>query len=190
MKFTLTYSGELKANGRPNHKHKIRQQFHLQLKNLWGQIPLSDHHHWFNPSKKKTQINLNRKVGDFRFVPLVSTDIYLFCELDIFLLRPGPPGSIITSGGDVDNRLKTLFDALRIPHNEGELPKVKHPSEDEDPFFCLLEDDALISSISVITDQLLFDSENPSDVRLNITVTTRPTRVMIGNRLVGNFALT
>jgi len=53
------------------------------------------------------------------------------------------------------NRLKTLFDAMRIPE-AGERYADRTPSEDEKPFFfCLLEDDKLLNKVSVETDDLL-----------------------------------
>src|SRR6266566_5675063 len=103
MRFTLIYSGELRANGRPGHKHELRRAFHSQLRTLWQQVPLSEHQHWYNPTGKSTSIDLNRKVGPFRFVPLVSPAIHLICELHISMLKPEPPGAVVTQGGDIDN---------------------------------------------------------------------------------------
>jgi hypothetical protein len=54
------------------------------------------------------------------------------------------------------------------------------PDADEDPFFCLLEDDSLISQASVETDTLLQptgDIWNRNDSRLVITVRLTPYRV-------------
>jgi len=150
---------------------------------------LVDKRKWFDGSNEKTSIDLNRKVGSFRFIPLVSPDLHLICELQIFMLRPEPPGAIITQGGDIDNRLKTLFDALRCPHNEAELPTGISPEADEDPFFCLLEDDLLITSVSVKTDRLLAPSQSTAEVHLDIQVETQLTRMMVGNRVVGGFSL-
>jgi len=189
MRFTLTYTGELKANARPQHKHDLRREFHKQLRVLWQQPPLAAHNHWFTPGLRKTPIDLNRRVPPYRFVPLVSPSIFLVCELRIFLLRPEPPGAIITQGGDIDNRLKTLFDALRVPKDKGELPSQAAPAPDEDPFFCLLEDDALIIGVSVETDRLLADSQSATWAHLDIQVITRATEVIQGNRLVGNLGL-
>ncbi len=105
------------------------------------------------------------------------------------MLRPEPSGTIITQAGDIDNRLKTLFDALRIPQNEGELPKESAPDISEDPFFCLLEDDMLITSVSVKTDRLLTPVKNQAEVQLVIQVKTQLTRMLVGNRVVGGFNL-
>ena len=136
------------------------------------------HKYWYENVQETVRTNLNRVVGPFRFVPLVSPSLNLICELHIFMLRPESPGALITQGGDIDNRLKTLFDALRMPKKESELPKDAVVAPDEDPFFCLLEDDNLITGVSVKTDRLLFSSENDSQVHLDILVETRPTKMM------------
>lgn len=111
----------------------------------------------------------------YNFVPLVTEELNLRCDLSILMLRHGAPGSLIQSG-DIDNRLKTLFDALRMPSpNEGYSDR--NPTSDETPFFCLLEDDSMLTKVSVETDQLLENiSErfDQNDVRLVITVQIRP----------------
>ncbi len=57
-------------------------------------------------------------------------------------------------GGDLDARIKTVFDALRLPDSLDEAGGIG-PQQDEEPFFCLLQDDKLISEIKVNTDELL-----------------------------------
>ncbi|NTU74387.1 hypothetical protein HGB07_09740, partial [Candidatus Roizmanbacteria bacterium] len=149
----------------------------------------------YDGSNPKTTVNLNRNIGNFRFVPLISQDLHLICELNIVMLRPEPPGLLITQGGDIDNRLKTLFDALRVPKNIGELPKEAAVAPDEEPFYCLLEDDNLITSISVRTDRLLTSSGNDSEVHLDIQVETRSTKMFTtsskytGERMTGGYIL-
>ena len=167
MEFTLVYQGKLKANGEIKEKQCLRRIFHRQLKQLWEtNIFKSVGNRYFlddNPPKGNTSII--QKVGKFRFAPLVTQRLHLYAELSIIMLRPEPAGAIITQGGDIDNRLKTLFDSLRMPKNEGEIPKNDSPEEkDENPFFCLLEDDKLVTKLSVDTDQLLEPLES-TDVR-------------------------
>jgi hypothetical protein len=84
------------------------------------------------------------------------------------------PGTIVTNGGDIDNRIKVLFDALCIPMGKHELGGAM-PQDGEDPFYVLLEDDRLITRIGVTTDQLLIPvslSGNVNDVVLVLTVKT------------------
>jgi hypothetical protein len=121
------------------------------------------------------------------FVPLVGKRGGFTCALEILFLRRGNPGDLIYSGGDIDNRLKVLMDGLVMPSALQDLGGL--PIEpDEDPFFVLLEDDNLITSISVTTDRLLTPkAENGRlhDVSLVIHVTIlNPGAIFAGHRLV------
>ena len=124
MKLILHYRGDLFANGKPTHKHDLRRIFHSQLKTLWGQRPLVDD----TKSLLKTRVNegdysLLRPLPPFDFVPLISAEMNVVCEISILLMRPEPPGNLITSGGDMDNRLKTLFDAMTMPRHANAYPQ-------------------------------------------------------------------
>jgi hypothetical protein len=57
--------------------------------------------------------------------------------------------------GDLDNRVKTLVDGLRMPEQCSELPKDIVSSPDEDPFFVLMDDDRVIYEFRVTTDQAI-----------------------------------
>jgi hypothetical protein len=74
----------------------------------------------------------------------------------------------LVNNGDIDNKLKGLFDALRYPHNSDELPNDFCPAEDERPLFCLLEDDGLIRKISVSVERLLYPEEESDKVDLTL----------------------
>lgn len=177
MEFTLVYRGLLKANGRAADKHTIRREFHPQLSCLFNQEPLvSIRERIIDPSSLEQGINIVQDIGPFRFAPLISERLYLIGELSITLFRPEPPGSILIQGGDIDNRLKTLLDALKMPKPISALPSQVAPQEDENPFFCLLEDDALITSVSVSTERLLEVDVDPSDALVLIKTRVRRTR--------------
>jgi hypothetical protein len=64
---------------------------------------------------------------------------------------------VFSGSGDLDGRVKTLIDGLRLPQQLAEVPG--GPLEDEDPFFVLLEDDRLIYDFAVTTDRLLVPPE-------------------------------
>jgi len=172
MELTLYYAGPLKANADAKTKHELRQHFHRQLKLLWEQEPLSSVRDLLqvDPTGKKTSVIIRR--NKYNFAPLIGTILRTYAEVQIALLRPGPPGSILASGGDIDNRLKTLFDSLKVPEANA-LPADALPQSEEDPFFCLLEDDKLIQAVSVSTDQLLEPSLGPIDVVILLHVKTR-----------------
>jgi hypothetical protein len=59
----------------------------------------------------------------------------------------------VVRGGDLDNRLKTLLDALRMPLAAKEVPGPQWGVDDPSPY-CLLEDDSLVSRISIDTKRL------------------------------------
>jgi hypothetical protein len=107
--------------------------------------------------------------------PLVSEKISLVCSLNILFLRRDFPGGVITSAGDIDNRIKTVIDALRRPRYAHELVGNERPADGEDPFFCLMEDDSQVDRFTVETDQLLGTSEAGDQIaHLIITVDVRP----------------
>jgi hypothetical protein len=138
MKLVLHYRGKLNAKGKPNHKHMLRRHFHHQLATLWKQEPLIGQPNLLKERTKKGNYSLLRPLGAFIFVPLISNEMNVIAELNITMLRPESPGNLITHGGDVDNRLKTLFDALTMPQHENAIPKGVTPDGDEIPFYFLL----------------------------------------------------
>ena len=215
MRFRLTYSGELRPSGRepdaqqPDplalHKHKLRQAFHVQLKQLWATNKFLREHeldprairaarpvgddrtYWSSGGRRAPMSEIvadQYKEFGYRFLPLVREDISLLCSLKILFLRRDIPGSVI-SAGDIDNRIKTIIDGLRRPRNGKEVLGNEVPKEGEDPFFVLLEDDKLVTHLEVETDTLLdpptggnFDHRL---VHLVITVELRPYNVTLFN---------
>jgi len=122
----------------------------------------------------------------YKFVPLVSKHLDLTCGLEVLLLqRDGAsPLRRAKEGTDIDNRLKTLFDALQIPQCCSDIPSGVAKEPDEDPyFFCLLEDDRLVTEVAVVTDRWLAPYTPPAGpgashpenfVHAVITVRVRP----------------
>lgn len=183
MRVVLHYRGPLKANAGPAHKHELRRHFHLQLQQLWSQKPLAELTGALGPLRDPALYHFVRPMAPFTFAPLITEEVNAVAELHITLLRPEPPGGLITQGGDMDNRLKTLFDALSMPPQVNALPPDATPGPDESPYFCLLESDALIVSIAVKTEQLLEPNLDQSIVDATIAVETRVTRHTLGNGL-------
>lgn len=179
MKFTLHYSGPLRSNGRPDHKHDLRRAFHIQLAELWKQEPLSGVTGVLRPRespdrKSWEKVCTIQSRGPFTFAPLVASELRFVAGVEIIMLRPSPPGRLLAQGGDIDNRLKTLFDAMSVPQVDG-LPRDAQPAADETPFYCVLEDDGLITSVAVQTEQLLTPQQDPAHVELVIRVDVTPT---------------
>jgi hypothetical protein len=178
------------------HKQSIRRDFHRQLKYLWNtnrflserredskrkgadHRPVSDGGaYWGGEDYEKIPLSeaVARKYEEngYRFVPLVREEWSLVCSLRILFLRRDAPGSVI-SAGDLDNRIKTLIDTLRRPLSANELKGNETPGEGEDPFYCLLEDDKLVSHLEVETDTILDPPKNdrPEERRRAQTVIT------------------
>jgi hypothetical protein len=175
MEFRLVYDGPLPSasnNSRKKVKHRIRTAIHEQLDLLAiiRQSVANRHGVKIAPFQ----------LGEFEFWPLVRKEHAVFCHLDILFLRSGEPGSVII-GGDLDNRLKILFDALRMPHNLNELPDNLSETTENRSYRCLLEDDVLITGHSVTSDRLLLPSSNQADVRLIIQVHIEPMVKTEGN---------
>ena len=184
MRFVLTYSGALAPNGSPKEKHRIRKALLPQLKRQWDIDPAL-HNIAHSGSRDKPghgtrlhDIARRFTIAGFHYVPLVSKEFNLVCHLQVSLLRKEEPGNVLQTGGDIDNRLKTLFDSLSMPVHGNQIQGLT-PAAGDDPFYCLLEDDSLVSGVEIITERLLEPLANPQDVRLTITAIVRPKKVTI-----------
>ena len=119
------------------------------------------------------------------FIPLVRNSLYLACDLSILFLRHDDDLRVLQKGGDLDNRIKTLFDGLKMPRHIDEQGGIRPSS---DPLYVLLQDDALIHSFSVKTGKLLGTNVEKQEnlVRLTIDVTIKVLRVFEQNQcLIG-----
>lgn len=107
------------------------------------------------------------------FLPLVRDSFDLHCGLRIIFQRREEPGRIY-QGGDIDGRLKTLIDGLTMPQHAEQIADPENGSTSEAPIYCLLEDDHMISGLSVESERLLGHSNQAKDyVRLTIEVDVR-----------------
>jgi hypothetical protein len=186
MRLVLHYRGPLRSNGDPLHKQQIRSHFSAQLKTLWFQPPLLELHGMYLKPRDPASPGYSflRQVGGVDFIPLVVAEADTVAELRIMMLRPGPIGAILHQGGDIDNRLKTLFDALSLPQeNQVRVSAAAQPFDQ--PVYCLLEDDRLVTLVEVRAEQLLEPVDPPSTVDLTIAVRTRTTRVTMSNMTFG-----
>lgn len=175
-------------------KHEIRKVFHPQLRRLWQARAnlryLADR--FFVRAIEEDKAHIAAVLGaheppvtldkqqridaglgaagrrfsraGYQIVPLVTEELALQCSLDILLLRPREK-RLIFEQGDIDGQVKTLFDALRMPTDTGETGGAI-PEPDENPLFCLLQDDKLISEVKVTADELLM-LPNQREVKAN-----------------------
>ena len=110
--------------------------------------------------------------GGRRFWPLVRDTFALKCNLGITFLRKEDAGRVYQAG-DLDNRLKTLFDALAVPVTD---QVISDDSSIADPIYCLLEDDALIMGINVQTHRLLARPDIHRSLAVSYIVSPRKTK--------------
>ncbi len=199
VEIALNYRGPLpnsRSNGAKLAKTRIRQQLHHQFDGLCRNSDL------FRDALRDDLAHATIKSGDQRaevsgapygsfyivefrggvqFVPLLSRWNRRVCELTVQLWRRADPGEILDPGGDVDNRVKTLFDGLRIPHSEDEI----HPTAGTfGRCFCLLEDDALITKLTISTHKMYRPIEGDEDTtyaELNMYVTVKATFPSVSN---------
>lgn len=183
MKFRLIYDGKLKAGKSKDagHIHEIRKEFHRQLQALWQSEPLRSH---VEGIADLGIVQFPLESGDFtsagvNFVPLAHSKNHLLAELSILLLRPAQPGALFKDGGDIDNRIKTLIDALRMPtKNEIEKLNLKEQTE---PFFCVLQDDKLVTGFAVEADTLFDPDVNEQHCRVVVQVRLWASKVTMDN---------
>jgi hypothetical protein len=211
MRFTLIFDGSLppSASKRATYAARIRNELHVQMRDLWdnhvlmrqlkheargyekrmGDIaldmrgPLPDY--LDNPPQlRPEQVDLCASmpvIGTvWSYLPIVRNSLHLACAIDILFLRHEEPGRLFEMGGDIDNRLKCFFDALTVPNAE----QAKAGEEPiAEPLCCLLEDDKLISDFSVRTGRLLGKSaKSQYDVRIQAEITIKVLRAFYANQ--------
>ncbi len=173
MEFRLIYRGSLPSETskpRMESKRAIRSYLSPQLKLLWSSHPrlkefteppyVDPDSNWSFIERLADQhkvVSVSNHIH--RFVPLVTDDNYDGCCLDILFLRRDVPGGLVKHGGDIDNRLKVLFDALRMPGETQEIEDSPQRAA-ENPCFCLLADDKYMDQVSVTTDRLMTPMEH------------------------------
>ena len=160
------------ADKRAEHKHFIRRKFHTQMKAFWaasrlmrdrdifpwsaatgGLLPEAALSLWPNDPNAYRLSDVLARIytrGNYRYVPLVWKEASLTCSLRFLCIRQDH-NSALTIARDLDNRIKTVIDALCIPPPKQGSP-IKDgvalpPQDGEDPFFCLLDDDRQVTTL-------------------------------------------
>jgi len=152
LEFRLIYEGALSSgqgkHAGPKEKHEFRRQLHPQLRELWRQDRHLKHYGEAHLSGKSGPTYLEHIAKRFSrggtgFIPLITEATGYWCSLNVLFLRRDMPGYVVDNYGDLDNRLKILFDALAVPTTTDGLPS--NADGDENPIYCLLENDRLIT---------------------------------------------
>jgi len=184
MKFKLLYYGDILTNPKKRAQHiaDIRMQFHPQLKKLVTLKPWDNLTKFMMPDAKKSPI-ITRHIGGIDWNPIITPNLKMIAELDILLMHPeivGVPHS------DIDNRVKTILDGLRCPQNEHEIGQ--NTPRDIGPIYTLLDDDHLVTKLTVNTSHLLAPNaftknpqKSPDAVFMLIDVNVRVTEGTLEN---------
>lgn len=184
MEFRLIFDGDLRPRKRSSIEdiHQIRMAIHYQMISLWAYEPLAHvKKRWIDEGGSEGNMNARDEIDGQTFISVVSRKLFTQAELDILLLKAQPPGMLVTNQGDIDNRMKTLFDGLRVP-TKSEAKELKtRGALGEETIFCLLQDDDLISRLTVSTDRLLGEPAGSTRTLAIINVKLRLTRVTWGN---------
>lgn len=183
MRFPLSYDGPLPSTGNSSSRRRIaklphiwaiRNQVHDQIDRVYNTHPALNA---VNTSQSRAAIVLLNNpllVDGHKFFPIARTELHLRCELDVELHVNHDLASIVSNAGDLDNRIKTLLDALRMPATAQEVQGYMPPTITE--YCCLLEDDILISALRIET----FRNTAPppgaglDHVRINMKVRLEP----------------
>jgi hypothetical protein len=137
---------------RAQHIADIRMQFHPQLKKLVEHNPWHNLQKYMIPNPTKSPI-ATKHIGGLDWNPIITPNLKLLAELDVLLLHPEIAGE---ARSDIDNRIKTLLDGLRAPQNDHEVGD--NTPRDIGPIYTLLDDDHMVTKLSVNTSHLLGDN--------------------------------
>jgi hypothetical protein len=210
VELTLRYRGPLAAagaNSRVREKHEIRAELSRQLSAYWEQSKRlkelfaqaqtqsqslqiaelqKDQFVVPRPLKDVTKFWWRWPLSGYNFVPLVTQVQEVHVELKIRLYRKNQ--GILFQGGDLDNRLKTFFDALQVPKDSSQVPtgpESSQPSEHWPTVFCLMDNDNLVTKLTIESFKLL--TEIPAEyksvqnyVELDLDVIIHPITPMMG----------
>jgi hypothetical protein len=180
MRFTLTYDGPLLATGNDppvqsesklRNIWAIRNRFEPQIGRIYETNPIF--RGAVGPPSRAAATIMRSPIerNGFKFAAIARTALGLGCEVDIKLLVNHEPGSVITRAGDLDNRLKTIFDALRVPQ-ANEFRGINLTIAADHFYPCLLEDDAAITKVSIASERWL-DGGNRTENEVHLSIGVR-----------------
>ena len=186
VEFTLTYRGRLLSQNAERkrvseNKREIRLALSPQLQMLWKTQPQLRVSEITTARMEKGKVIRDKVwmthydvvIGGREYRPLIASDLLAYLSITWLRLDSVDAGPIVSGrdGADIDNRLKTLFDALQLPQ-ENQITEV----ESGEKVYCLVEDDAMIHDLQVSTGPLLAPTpgiENPVELHLRVIVKRR-----------------
>lgn len=153
MDYKFFYRGNIPSNGNSKQKGNIREILNPQIKKVW------------DVEAYKTLLNKRKSSNKFdsmcvttsgaKYLPLISSETKLYCHLEIEYYTKNEM-RFVFADGDIDNRVKTLFDGLRAPSS----PQEKTYENNNDIYYTMLEDDKLIKGLSIKSYQIFTDEDD------------------------------
>lgn len=180
MHITLTYKGQIQGNSRKQSDvWRLRKSFHDQLSKLRQTEQFDYVEKYSDPGSATPNGYIGIDVSGSRFIPFVTSKMRTRCSLYVRILRGIRQYNPVLGNVDLDNRIKTLIDALRSPQQAGELRDL-----DTAVRFVLLEDDSLIDGITVKSDHYLAEDDE-SVVLAVVTANIHLSHATLGNMHLG-----
>lgn len=158
MRFTIVYRGRIPSVGTAEQISKIRKDAYLQ-----SQLAAL-----YRVTSKELNAKNRQILGDTCYTAILP--ISWVCAIEVILLRATPAAQIVGLP-DIDNTLKTLFDALCAPSGAS-LPRGSVFSQD---LHVLAIEDKQLSSITVSADHH-WAGASDEDMTI-IRVTTQETSI-------------
>jgi hypothetical protein len=181
MQFRLIYEGQLRGQATKDEaKHWIRMHLHPQLEQLWHQVPLVHRREFLRFQGGPNETGVYEHVSGVTFCPIVTERLRLVAGLHVLLFRREEPGHLLSQSGDIDNRVKVLVDALRVPSVDEVRRANIDPATAPNPIHCVLKDDTLLTSVAVETERLLTNGKI-EEVLAVITITVKATSLTFDN---------
>lgn len=153
MEYLIIYHGNLPSNGSKDDKGKIREILNDQIKKIWDTDQYKNLMKSRQSNKKVKDMYVS--VADINYLPMISSKIKLYCHIKIEYFSNRSPSEIFTDG-DLDNKLKTLFDGLRAITSKQE----KTYEKENQLYYTVLEDDNLVKGLTIETHQIFSNDED------------------------------
>ena len=183
MNFTLFYPGEIRSGNKNNARHidEIRRAISPQMERLYSLEPLTAGGVICEPSgdseKDKNMCCCFTNVGGRNFSCLVSKWMRTACKLHITYYESEGSLSVANSLVDIDNKTKTLFDALALPLES----QIASLDPCKGRTHCLCQDDSLVWEAKIgrlrLLDKNLFNATSFTQIEVEII----PTQLTISN---------
>jgi hypothetical protein len=145
MELTLTFEGRIPAQRSDlGVIWTMRRSFSSQLEKVWGKPPFEVLRKWEDSGFAAGAPKFTRILADTTYIPLYGLDVGVGVDLEITLLTGMPTQKSVISSGDLDNRIKRIIDALRVPQGKGEL---QSDALAKSRCYCLVEDDNAVLAL-------------------------------------------